>query len=560
MELAAPVEEDTTSGTLGLQLVKRNYQLQFDYTFEDFSNSLYDLTWDNPKRTTPQYTGTHYVNGDGSTQGQMAMAPDNKAHMMKVEGGVNLGRTTRLGFEGGYQRWSSFNPMMPYTNNPYINGLAGAPAAAQANTHGLTFDASSLDSRPDPNVQGLIEVYTYMAKLTSRPFDWLRGSLIHEAYIMENGSKKYTVPGWAVFDQNWHAETTPINPTLEQFRDDKTSVKTEYDFASWLSGNTSVSRKYMKKTRAVDKGVEYEVNQGFTIKPAKNLWVNLGYLVSGRRANGWDYQHYPKTVSGGVVYFNESPGLMRPDVADRNRQQGRVQVQWMPGDATVNLSARMTDDKYRGGKNQDLTGGRPEIYPDLFGVLSDRHQSVGLDTSFAVTKNVDADFFYEYDFHRQFVRSSQTDTRTNIFGAGGTDRLMAQRVQDRWDARFTEHTNVIGCGVTHRPTDKMKNNIGVDLTFTRSNGDPMTLGSRNSTMTPLETSRRVRQTLKAGSQYKFTKNLTLAANYVFDRYQANDFAYTDIPTVMGTSSMFLGADPIKTYLFHSLGMSMSYKF
>lgn len=555
IELAAPVDESVVEGGVGISYTRKRYQLGFDYHFEDFNNSIPTLVWDNPKNMHGEeyYLQTHYSRGDGSSVGRMAMAPDNKAHSFKFEGGVDMGETTRFGFEGGFQRWSALNQMLPYTNNTAMTATSVGGTAA-----GLTFDASDPNNRPDPNVNSLIEVYTYMGKLSSRPLSWLRTSLLHESYIMENKSKKLTVPGWAVFDQNWHVEEA--SPQLEQFRDDKTVAKAEYDITSTISGNTSVMYKYMKKTRAVDKGREYELNTGFTLKPRKNLWVNLGFLVSGRRASGWDFQHYPTATSGGARYFTESPGLMRPDVADRNRNQGRLQVQWMPGDASINFSARMTQDGYRGGKNQDLTGGHSEVVPDLFGVLSDRHQSLAFDASLPATEALDVDVFYGYDFHRQIVRSAQMDTLTNIFGAGGTTRIMVTRPQDRWEQRNTEHAHMVGLAFTHRPMQKMTNRVGLDSTFTRSNGDPLVVGSRNVAMTPLQTSRRVKHTIKASSKYKFTKDLTLAANYMFERFQANDFAYSGIPTVLSNSSHFLGADPIKTYNFHSLGMSMNYRF
>jgi MtrB/PioB family decaheme-associated outer membrane protein len=556
LEVIAPVDEEVVQGGIGLQLNKKRYQLALDYHFEDFSNKIPTLTWDNPKNVlgTEFYTGNHYSNGDASALGQMAMAPDNKVHSFKFEGGVNLGESTRFGFESGVQRWEALNPMIAYTVNEALN-----PGSAGAAGHGLTFDASLLSNRPDPNVHGIINVITYMGKLSTRFTDNIRGSLMHESYIMENRSKKLTVQGWAVFDQNWHSEVT--SPQREEFRDDKTTAKLEYGITDTISGNTGVSTKYMKKTRAVDKGREYEANTGFTYKPSRKLWVNLGALVSGRRANGWDFQHYPQEEAEGYTWLNESPGLMRPDVADRNRYQGVAQVMWMPGDAMINLSARMTEDRFRAAKGQDLAAGNPFVIPDLFGVLNDRHQSVALDTSFPVSEALDVDLFYEYDFHRQIVRSAQGDSLAAYgVGASGAVRTMLGRADDRWEQRNTEHSNVIGVGLTHRPVPKMKNRVGVDMTFTRSNGDPLVVGSRNVAMLPLETSRRVRKTLKARSEYQLKKDLTLAASYMFEQFQANDFAYTDIGPALADSSIFLGADPIKDYDFHSVGMSVNYKF
>lgn len=553
VELAAPIDWETNEAYLEMQLAKKDYQLAFNYRLSDFNNKIPELTWDNPKRFTDQYTNNGYSQGDQSARGALANAPDNRAHSFKFEGGVNLPMNSRFSGEAGYQRWTAFNRMMPYTTNTAITAAALAPAADKP-----TFDASAESSRPDPSVKGLIEVYTYMGKLSSRPLDSLRVALSHEAYIMENKSTQYNVPGWAVFDQGWHNEATR-NPR-EQFRDDKTALKFDYDVTDWMSSDLGLKHTYKKQTREIPKLREYEGTTGFTFRPKPGMWANVSYLAAFRRGNGMDFEHYPKTVdTANSVWFTEAPGMRRPDLADRNRHQGRLQFQWTVDEMMVGLSARMTDDRYRQGKG-DLHGYDSRLFPELFGIISDRQEAVGVDVSVPLPGSLTVDSYYEYDRSNRMLRASQTQA-ANTCGGAGTTFIMCQDPRYRWETRLTENSHVAGLQLTWVGIEKLKTVFGYDITYTRFNGDPVSAGSLITNYRPYETSRRMLQTLKARGEYKVLKDLTLAANYAYEKFDASDFAYKDVQMrPPGNASIFLGNNPIRNYYAHTVGAGLNYKF
>ena len=563
IELAAPVNWETNEAYLDMQLAKKEYQLAFSYRLSDFNNKIDSLFWDNPKRLTDQYqTSSHYSAGDGAAKGQMSNAPDNRAHAFKLEGGVALPMNSRFSFEGGYQRWTANNDMMTYTGNSQF-----VPANTAAAAAGLTFDATDLANRPSSTVDGRIDVYTYLFKLTSRPLSWLKGTLTHDAYIMENMSTVYTLPGWAVFDQVWHSEPGAKTPR-EQFREDKTALKLDYDVTSWLSGDLGVSHKYEKRTREIPKGKTDEATAGFQVRPANDLFVNLSSLFSARRGNGMDLSHYP-TVSGTVkTYYTEHPGLRRIDVADRNRQTARAQVQWNPGEASVSLSARLTEDKYRLGKG-DPTGGDIFVYPDLYGITSDINKSVGVDASVPVG-GVTVDGYYTFDIGTRYLRSSQTAAAgTSGYALPGegasTTAIMTGDPRSRWETRMTDRSHIAGIAMTFSPVAKLKAMLGYDITSTLQNHDTMYAGSLASTAADpynsFPTSRRMTQTVRANGQYKLTENLTVAANYIFEKFDATDYGFDD-RTLRDRSnaSIFLGVNPIRNYYAHTIGTGVNYKF
>lgn len=563
IELAAPIDWTASEAYLDMQLAKKEYQLAFNYRLSDFNNKIQNLFWNNPKRLTDQYiNSSHYSAGDGTSIGQLSNAPDNRAHAFKLEGGVALPVNSRFSFEGGYQRWTANNDMMTYTGNSQMTGANATAAAA-----GLTFEAFNPENRPSSTVDGRIDVYTYMFKLTSRPLTWLKSTLSHDAYIMENKSTQYDLPGWAVFDNVWHSEnvTTP----REQFREDKTSLKVDYDVTSWLSGNVGVSHKYEKKTREIPKGKTDEAAAGFQLRPVKNVFVNLSGLFSARRGNGMDLEHYPTTVVNGRTYFTESPGLRRIDVADRNRTEARTQVQWTPGEASVGLSARVREDKYRLGKG-DPTGGDEFVYPEHMGMTSDINKSVGVDFAAPVVGNVEVDGYYTFDMNRRYLKSSQTAPAGTsgyaLPGAGAsTTYVMTNDPRSRWETRVLDRSHIAGFSVTVRPLAKLKTVLGYDISSTIQNLDTMYAGSLASTATDpynsFPSSKRMLQTARARGEYKLTENLTVAANYQFEKFDATDFAYGNVPLRdASNASIFLGVNPIRNYVAHTIGTGVNYKF
>ncbi|MEK7388340.1 MAG: MtrB/PioB family outer membrane beta-barrel protein [Elusimicrobiota bacterium] len=565
IELAAPIDWEANEAYLDMQLAKKDYQLAFNYRLSDFNNKIPALYWDSPKRLTDQYiNSSHYSAGDGTSRGAMANAPDNRAHAFKLEGGAALPMNSRLSFEGGFQRWTANNDMMTYTPNREM-GLGNATALAA----GIPFDAFDPLNRPASTVNGRIDIYTYMFKLTSRPLSWLKGALTHDAYIMENRSDQYTVPGWAVFDNVWHSQTktTP----REQFREDKTSLKIDYDVVSWLSGDLGLTHKYEKRTREISKGREDEVALGFQVRPSKELFVNASYAFSARRGNGMDISSYPTDVSTNSLrtYYTEAPGLRRIDVADRNRNVARVQVQWMPGDASVSLSARISEDKYRLGKG-DPTGGDPLVYPEHMGMTSDMSKSVGVDFMLPVIGSMEVDGYYTFDMGTRYLKASQTAAAGSsayaFAGEGGSPlAVMTADPRSRWETRHRDRSHIAGLSMTFRPLAKLKAMLGYDITSSIQTADTMHAGSLASTATDpyrsFPASRRMLQTARARGEYKLREDLTLSANYVYEKFDASDFGFKNVPLRDASNgSIFLGVNSLRNYYAHTVGTGVNYKF
>lgn len=620
IEIAAPVNQVTNEAYLDMQVAKKDYQIGFNYRLSKFENNIPTLRWDNPKRSSDQMVGTTgkvdnsgYSAGDRAAQGAQAMEPSNQAHALKVEGGVSLPLESRFSFEAGYQRWSALNAMMPYTTNSSItatnvalnkyltNDPTGPVGGALKNQYIIANNAIPCDTTlvsclPDVNIDTKYEIFTYMGKLSSRPLPGLRASLSHDSYIAENKSKIYDLIGFGVFDGKWEPEE--LKTKRESFRDDKTALKFDYEITSWLSGNLGLSHAYMKKTREISKSREDEGTVGLTFRPSRDLFVNTSVLMSGRRGNGMDYQDYTtatasKTVAAAQVnytLFTTDPGLRRADVADRNRNSARVQVQWTPGEASYSLSARMTEDRYRLGKG-DPTAGDPTVYPELLGMYQARDESVGTDMSIPLPLGMTLDAYYEFDFNSRNVRGNasssnasencQINVATSKLNPGCSSTTYTfQDPNRRWDTRITENSHIAGISLSAMPLEKLKTVFGYDIVSTRGNSDPISQGdclNDNSlpkcwptgttiaggkeagTYLPLPTTRRMNQTFKAGARYDVLKDLTLTANYQFDKFDIDDYGYENVPLRNSNDAIFLGAS-LRNYYSHMLALGMNYRF
>ncbi|MBI4347661.1 MAG: MtrB/PioB family outer membrane beta-barrel protein [Elusimicrobia bacterium] len=576
IEVAGPIDWATNEAYLDMEYGGKTAQWGFNYRLSEFKNEIRDLHWDNPKRVTDRAASSSgYSTGDQSATGQLAMAPNNIAHMFKLEGGVNLPANSRFSWEGGYQLWKAFNPMLPYTSNSCIR----PGCVAGAGNPVPPFDASHPDNRPDANVDSNIEVFTYLGKYAIRPASWIRFAVTHDAYLHENKNTQYNLPGWAVFDQLWHVEA--VKTPREGYRDDKTKLAVDYDITPWLSGSLGAMRTYKKQTREISKLNEYEGSAGFTIRPSRRLFVNVSGLHSQRRGNGMDFQKYLRTTSAatGREYFTDAAGMRRPDIADRNRTSGRVQAQWNGEEASIGLSARLTEDRYRGGKG-DLAGNDPLVHPELMGLITDQTQAYGVDVSIPLFGGVTADLFYEYDYSRRHLRSSQTacagTTAGTSVGLGlpgepacgaGTlaPTVMTQDPRTRWETLTRDHSNIAGIALNWLPVAKLKTMVGYEIVSTRQLQDPINAGGYASTAADpylaFPVSRRMMQTARTRMDYQVTDAISVGGAYQFDKWDATDWAYGEVPLRdASNASIFLGANPIRNFYAHTFSVGTTYRF
>lgn len=550
LEMAAPIDHVTHEANVDVHYVEKDYQLGIGYRLSDFNNQLPNLWVDNPKRFDSRAIGTHYSQGDGGAAGILAMPPDNEAHALKAEGGWNFARDWRVSGELGYQMWKQKNPMLPYTQNTAMSNTNPIPEGA---SYTPPFAAANPANLPHPTVDLNMQVISYMGKLAGRPFEGLRVALAHDAWILENKSQKYEMPGFALFDQTWHAQA--VEPKREELREDKTSLKLDYEVTRWLDTNLGLAHKYFKRTREINKGREDEASLGFTIRPSREFFLNVSGLAAFRRANGYDFQDVPTGVtSAGATWFTDAPGTRRPDVADRNRHQGRVQAQWNRGDAMVSVSGRVTKDAYRA--NDSLNGNDIRVRSQMYGMLSDLQQSVATDLSVPLCEALSADGYYAVDFASRRIRSGVSNTVAGL-------AVHQQLPGNEWVTRVIERSHAAGIAFNWLPLAKLKAIVGYDFMFTRGTVDFVDSGRGSAALASVSSitpTRKMQQSARTRAEYKLTENLTLAANYWFEKFDIADYGFDEVPVRdINNASIWLGVSD-RNYYAHTGSLGVSYKF
>jgi hypothetical protein len=405
VEVAQPVNQVTDAAYLDVGLARKTYQADFRYELSDFQNQFENLTWDNPGRLTD-------ANGSPS-RGQLSAEPSNVAHSFTLSGGADLPAKTHFSAQAGASLWRQDETLNPLTINPTVTGSPFVNPADPANL-------------PMSRADRKINVYTQSYRLANSYFGDFRTSLAYRSYIMENRSADFTLPGYVRADSNWVNGTVTAQPY--ENRKDDIDWKGDYDLTKTVSLTGGYTYEYKKESREIPKSGENIVSAGTTWKPVSNFFVNLSGLVGLRRMKAYD----PQTIEAAPGVFTEMPGLVRFDVGDRNRAQGRAQMQVNHGDSTYGLSYRITQDHYRPG-DVPLNGGIATNLFQQYGMLVNDTQAAGVDLSQELPRDFTLDTYFEFDYSRRLVRSN--------VNSGG---VINQDAAHDWEMRTTETSNIGG--------------------------------------------------------------------------------------------------------------------
>ncbi|MBY5991042.1 MtrB/PioB family decaheme-associated outer membrane protein [Ferrimonas balearica] len=120
VNLAQPVDDDTTALAVGLNAVGGNWQVAFGYLGSLYRNDLDAQRWDNP------YTPTF----GGARLGQQALAPDNDAHQFHIQGTWAAGIQSVSG-QLVWGRHDQDDDLLPATINGPTPPLPGTNADLQ---------------------------------------------------------------------------------------------------------------------------------------------------------------------------------------------------------------------------------------------------------------------------------------------------------------------------------------------------------------------------------------------------------------------------------------------
>lgn len=330
-EILEPIDQTIHDLKITQSYAEDRFQLVGTYDLSVFQNNVKSVTADNPMLTTDTPTL-------GSSRGRTALAPNNLAHTIVVNGGLNFPWRTRVTGNAALSWWRQDEPFVPVT----INSAIVDPRIAQV--------PASLD--------GSVRTTNLAASVTSRPLAALALSARYRSYQYRDEAGVSALPLIVVNDRTVSpADTARRDPFARRNAD----VSGTWQLLEPLSLTVGLGWEQMERDSA-----ERNVLRTSERTPRVSVdYTGVSWLsLRGMYSKGW------RRGSTYVQSTGENPDTRRFDEADRDRERTSLIASVTPIDpVTITGTWQVGHD----------------LYPDaLFGVQSDRSTAVGADASFAI--------------------------------------------------------------------------------------------------------------------------------------------------------------------------------
>lgn len=491
VELPEPINYVTSDLNGKVEYTRREATVQAGYDLSVFDNENTALIWDNPYRLTDQTYSVPfgaYVNGDGTSRGQMALEPSNNAQRFFLNGVFRLLRYTRLSGAFSYGIYSQNEPLLPFTiNTALADPLVGDPNALQA---------------PRETAMAKAHVLSFDLTLNSRIVKSVYFNAGYRSYDFANKTTPLDMPGLSIADQVWNSAASLGEPyALEPYSFNRakafadvtwnflksTSLKVGYDFSRIKRQQGEVV-----PGEPEDKSDENSFKASLDSNLLDWLLVRVSYLNARRR---WSLT--------GVEDIYPTFNFQRYYEADRNRNSVDVLLGFsLVKNFDLELSYMLGNDKFPASD---------------YGLKMSDFTMVGADLTYALSKAASVYGFYSYELYK----ADQASRQSNADGSFSSDPA------NDWTALLKDRVDSLGGGLT---TVLVKNKLNLDLSYTYSfvkgtsvlasppGGTPNV--AVNFTNNNLDTTKL--QILKAQLMWKFTQRLSVAVGYWYEMYGLND--------------------------------------
>jgi len=410
VETPEPIDYVTRDLGVSAELPMRNVILRGGVQYNDFANKIPDLQFDNPFRVTDSTDGNAYAAPGagsilGSSRGQVALPPNNKALTGTLGLLMKLPGSSRLNADVALSRWTQNDALFPYTLNTAITS---------------PLNASNPASLPVSNFDGKITTLTGGLSFASRPLPKLGINARYRIYDMDNASARVEFPGYVRFDAVW--EDIPRISVPYENSTNRGDVAVTYDLGP-VTVEGGFRNDVTKRTfRETEKTTENALRLAADFKPLQWIAVRTSYEFGSR-----DFDHYDPVRSEEASYLDPGPPvnqqlLRRFDQAakDLNRISALVQLTPLSGNLGVTLHLLQSTDDY--DDKSDL------------GLLKSESRSWTVEGDYAPTDRWSAYAFYSNESYDTFQRGRQS---------GATPSL---NPLDDWTAAIQDDVSSVGVG------------------------------------------------------------------------------------------------------------------
>jgi MtrB/PioB family decaheme-associated outer membrane protein len=421
LELPEPIDFRTTNMNANLEYTKKWGTVRAGVYYSAFDNEVRTLIWDNPYRITDQtyeFPLGAYINGNGSVQGRMALAPSNTAMKFYLGGSVKLMKSTRLNGIISYGTFRQDEALLPYTINTALAAVQADALTAPRGTANAKANIASMD-------------FTLASKIVKNIY--LNAGVRY--YNFADKTEELSIPGYSRLDQVW--EEVPSE--LEPYTFTRTTVYGDISFN--LIDNTSFKVGYSLYNikRKLGKEDEGKSDEGtFKASVDSNVTDWLLFRVSYQMAKrDWSLEGKEDIY---ILGFN----FKRYYEADRDRNGVNVLVDLTPI------------------KNFGITGsfmlGKDKYPHSDYGLKKNDFTMFGLDLSYSFTPNAAIYGFYSHEFYKGDQASRQS-----------SGYVFSTYPRNDWAATLKDTVDTFGGGINYYLIrDKL--NLDLSLSSSRASG------------------------------------------------------------------------------------------
>lgn len=526
--LPAPINTTTHEAYFEVGYAKKEVQAGFRYDVSVFHNMYQFVVFDNPADAG--------INGATPPQGRISMEPDNIAQTFSWSGGVELPHKTRFSGEVGFSLWRQDQNLLPFTINPAAGRL------------------QSPDALPTSSAGGKIDVITQNYKLSNSALEGFRTSVEFTGYDYEDHSRIIFFPTGYVdrdADDFMGDALAGVGTNRYQYRVEDWQWKGDLDLSKNATLNAGYTLETDKEGREIPLTYEHRYTLGLVYRPSADLLVNASYLLGRKRAKGFDLARFV----GATPIYQENPGLVRFDQADRNRDQARLQIQYAKGESSYGFSYRLTRDRYLPGRIP--LDGSPLLNSNLwehYGVLNNDFHAASLNVTRQLSGAVSADVYCQFDYSSLILANTANNPNA---GSSRTD----------WTSRITQLTNVAGLALDVKPSKDVKLRASYDFSSTIGHNDPLNgagfpgnnaIADTTSASLPSAMTRRHR--IGVQGRVQAAKALGLFARYMFQKYELADYLTSNIPTAPNQGGALYMGNSQSGYSAHLVAVGADLKF
>jgi MtrB/PioB family decaheme-associated outer membrane protein len=410
VETPEPIDYVTRDVGISAELPLRSAVVRAGISYNDFTNEIPALLFDNPFRVTDATDANAYQSPSsssilGSSRGQVALPPSNRAITGTVGFLMKLPASSRLNADVALSHWSQNEALLPYTVNTAITS---------------PLNASDPASLPVSSFDGKITTLSGGLTFASRPLPKLGINARYRVYDMDNKSERVELPGYVRFDAVW--EDIPRITVPYEYGTQRGDLAVTYDLGpATLEGGYrhDVTNRTFRET---EETTENALRLAADFRPLPWMAVRTSYEFGNR-----DFDRYDPERAEHASFLDPGPAanlplLRRYDQAakDLNRISALVQLTPFDGNLGVTLHLLQSTDDYDDESD--------------FGLLESVSRSWTVEADYAPADRWSVYAFYSNESYDTFQRGRQSGATPS------TNPL------DDWTAKIQDDVGSLGVG------------------------------------------------------------------------------------------------------------------